>query len=164
MFRHFRAALLLSPPKMSACSTMQCKCPTPFPAGLVHFCKTLRSSCRIAPLNGYVVRSMIWFQGEADAADEEKTPDYYECRLSALIPQWQSVLGNNTTPFNIVNLGAVNDTGANFGAVRMAQVCVVETGTPLWGEGCAQLDHRRVCRRAGIRSLGVPVVSHGSRV
>lgn len=77
---------------------------------------------RIAPLDGYPVRSVLWFQGENDAASESTTPNYYECRLLGLIPQWQGLLGNASTPFSIVNLGAINNTGDSYGAIRMAQV------------------------------------------
>lgn len=46
-----------------------------------------RSLRRVAPLSGFPVRSVLWFQGEADAAKEATTANYYECRLLALIPQ-----------------------------------------------------------------------------
>ena len=86
---------------------------------------------RVAPLTGFPLRSVLWFQGEADAAAEAKTANYYECRLLGLIPAWQAALGNASAPFAIVNLGAVNDTGDNFGAIRLAQVRETKGG-----EGC----------------------------
>jgi hypothetical protein len=78
--------------------------------------------CRIAPLKSTSVRSILWFQGENDAAAEAGTPNYYECRLTAMIAQWRNLLALPDVPFNIVNLGAISNIGDSYGAIRMAQV------------------------------------------
>lgn len=54
----------------------------------------------VAPLGGYGLRGVAWYQGESDAG----TAPGYAGRLASLMRDWRGQLGNEALPFLIVQL------------------------------------------------------------
>lgn len=80
----------------------------------------------IAPLVQYSIRSVLWMQGEQDAAAETKTPGWYSCRFTALIDYWRSSWGMGDFTFGFVQLGSIfNTDGESYGQLRFAQALEV---------------------------------------
>ena len=79
----------------------------------------------IAPLAHYSMRSVLWLQGEADAAAEAQAPGWYACRFERLIRAWRSEWAIGDVAFNFVQLGPINTTGTGQGTVRIAQTAVL---------------------------------------
>ena len=80
----------------------------------------------IAPLVQYSIRSVLWMQGENDAASETTTPGWYSCRFTALIDYWRSSWGMGDFTFGFVQLGSVfNTDGESYGQLRFAQALEV---------------------------------------
>jgi sialate O-acetylesterase len=77
----------------------------------------------VNPLVHYSIRSVLWFQGEQDASEEQALPGWYSCRFNRLVAYWRSEWQIGDFPFNYVQLGAVgNGTHAiQQGLLRVAQ-------------------------------------------
>ena len=79
----------------------------------------------IAPLDGYNVAGILWYQGENDAAEQEPALQY-EANFSTLINQYREVLGDSDLPFLYVQLARY--TGyAYTPIVRQAQFSVLHS-------------------------------------
>ena len=75
----------------------------------------------IAPLVQYSLRSVLFFQGENDAATEVMNPGWYACRFAALIDYWRSQWGMGDFTFGFVQLGSIFDAREDYGQIRFAQ-------------------------------------------
>lgn len=76
----------------------------------------------IAPLEGFGLRGVAWYQGEADAG----TPNDYADKLASMMKGWRSQFGNAHLPFLIVQLagyGPRNDAPreSGFASIRDQQ-------------------------------------------
>lgn len=76
----------------------------------------------IAPLGGYGLRGVAWYQGEADAG----TPNDYAQKLASMMAGWRTQFGNPKLPFLIVQLagyGPRNDAPreSGFATIRDQQ-------------------------------------------
>lgn len=81
----------------------------------------------IAPLKGYGIAGILWYQGENDAA-EQLPALQYEVRFTTLINQYRDVFGNADLPFLYVQLARY--TGyAYTSIVRQAQLDVLHSGS-----------------------------------
>ena len=58
---------------------------------------------RLAPINRFAVRGVIWYQGESNCGDGEDPRDYRH-KMRALITGWRTELGNHDLPFYFVQL------------------------------------------------------------
>jgi sialate O-acetylesterase len=58
---------------------------------------------RLAPINRFAVRGVIWYQGESNCGDGEDPRDYLH-KMRALITGWRTELGNDALPFYFVQL------------------------------------------------------------
>lgn len=78
----------------------------------------------IAPLHGYPVRGVIWYQGESSAGQAES----YRERFSAMIRDWRQKWQQESLPFlyvqlaNYVEPGLPRDHVGNWPALREAQL------------------------------------------
>lgn len=80
----------------------------------------------VSPLVHYSIRSVLFFQGEADQGLEFRTPGYYSCRMTALIKFWRGAWGMGDFPFNLVQLGpVVGAPNSGTGDLRYAQNTVL---------------------------------------
>jgi sialate O-acetylesterase len=61
---------------------------------------TVLFNAMIAPLAGYVLRGVIWYQGEANAARAEQ----YKLLFPLLVRDWRTHFNNNALPFYFVQL------------------------------------------------------------
>ena len=96
------------------------KCPVTKAAGAEAAGGTLWNAM-IAPIVQYSIRSVLWFQGEADAEAEATTPGWYSCRFTALIDWWRAAWGMGDFTFGFVQLGSVFGAGEAYGQLRFAQ-------------------------------------------
>jgi sialate O-acetylesterase len=60
----------------------------------------------IAPIAGYAMRGVIWYQGETNTA----YPDQYRDVLTALIKSWRDAWGEGDFPFLVVQLANLKNT------------------------------------------------------
>jgi sialate O-acetylesterase len=74
----------------------------------------------IAPVAGYAMRGVIWYQGETNTA----YPEQYGDVLSAMIASWRRAWGQGDFPFLIVQLANFNSPGRDWPALRAAQARV----------------------------------------
>jgi sialate O-acetylesterase len=58
---------------------------------------------RLAPINQFAVRGVIWYQGESNCGDGEDPRDYRH-KMQALITGWRTELGDDDLPFFFVQL------------------------------------------------------------
>jgi sialate O-acetylesterase len=80
----------------------------------------------INPLVRFSLRSVLWFQGEADQGEEAAQEGYYSCRFAALINYWRASWGMGDFSFNFVQLGPVVGAPASgTGDLRYAQSTVL---------------------------------------
>jgi sialate O-acetylesterase len=74
----------------------------------------------IAPLIPYTIRGAIWYQGEANSA--ENRPAYYQYQLSLLVETWRAAWGEGDFPFAWVQLPNFIRTGEGWPRVREAML------------------------------------------
>lgn len=80
----------------------------------------------IAPLSGYNVAGILWYQGEADTTKED-APKYAE-RLSLMIGQYRAIFGNDASlPFIQFQLADFKYGGDYWDDVRSAQAKVASS-------------------------------------
>jgi len=60
----------------------------------------------IAPIAGYAMRGVVWYQGETNTA----YPDQYRDVLTALITSWRAAWGEGDFPFLVVQLANLKNT------------------------------------------------------
>lgn len=58
---------------------------------------------RLAPITGFPVRGLIWYQGESNSGKREDPRDYQH-KMRALITGWREALGDESLPVYIVQL------------------------------------------------------------
>ena len=58
---------------------------------------------RLAPINRFPVRGVVWYQGESNCGDGEDPRDYRH-KMQALITGWRTELGNDALPVYFVQL------------------------------------------------------------
>lgn len=98
----------------------------------------------IAPLSGYVVKGVIWYQGESNSGSS----DIYKTYYAALTAFWRDTFNNDTLPFVVMQL-APNGSN-NYSSFRMAQYDMVKAdpysyivSTAMDGPIFNELDNQR---------------------
>lgn len=98
----------------------------------------------IAPLAGYVVKGVIWYQGESNAG----SPDLYKTYYSALTSFWRDLFNNETLPFVVMQLAP--NGAKNYATFRLAQYDIVQAdpysyivSTAMDGPIFNELDNQR---------------------
>ncbi len=76
----------------------------------------------IAPIAGYAIRGIVWYQGETNTAYPEKYKDV----LSALITSWRGVWGQGEFPALIVQLPNFDSGTRDWVALRKSQAQVAQ--------------------------------------
>jgi len=121
----------------------------------------------VAPITGYAIRGVIWYQGEANAT-VERVPVYARL-FQAMIRDWRRAWGLGDFPFLFVQLANYHDPGKAWPELREAQrsalalhntamVVTIDIGTP---ESIHPPDKRTV----GLRlSLAARALAYGEPV
>ncbi|MBW3093271.1 sialate O-acetylesterase [Bifidobacterium sp. 82T10] len=76
----------------------------------------------IAPLKGFRVAGVLWYQGEQDA-DSDETALSYQYNFSILIDQYRTFFKDRNLPFLYVQLARYQD-GNNWSTIRQAQLAI----------------------------------------
>lgn len=87
-------------------------------AYLPHFPAALFNGM-IAPLTGYTIKGVIWYQGESDSRPERARN--YSRLFPLLIDDWRRQWGEGNFPFLFVQISSFNSPKENWGEVRDAQ-------------------------------------------
>ncbi len=78
-------------------------------------------NAKVAPLSGYAVRGILWYQGESDA--NGPAAENFEGQLETLIAAWRKCFGDSSLPFIQAQLSSYG-RGKNWPRVRDAQLGV----------------------------------------
>jgi sialate O-acetylesterase len=75
----------------------------------------------IAPITGYAMKGMIWYQGETNTA----YPDHYRNVLNSLVTSWRTAWGEGDFPVVIVQLANFGSHTRDWVTLRASQTQVV---------------------------------------
>ena len=75
-------------------------------------------NAKVAPLDGFAVRGVLWYQGESDSTSWML--DNYQRQFEILISAWRELLQDDDLPFIFVQL-ASHGTGSDWAETRWAQ-------------------------------------------
>ena len=75
-------------------------------------------NAKVAPLDGFAVRGVLWYQGESDSTSWML--DNYQRQFEILISAWRELLQDDDLPFIFVQLASYG-TGSDWAETRWAQ-------------------------------------------
>ena len=75
-------------------------------------------NAKVAPLDGFAVRGVLWYQGESDSTSWML--DNYQRQFEILISAWRELLQDDDLPFILVQLASYG-TGSDWAETRWAQ-------------------------------------------
>src|SRR6185295_9914047 len=76
----------------------------------------------IAPITGYAMRGVAWYQGETNTV----YPVEYQRVLTALISNWRAAWGQGDFPVLVVQLPNFESAGRDWAALRASQAAVAK--------------------------------------